>query len=301
MGSRRRRRPRAWQCGCRKPLIIRECTRYCHAMRARGSIQIKTAQRGRRRRVDATASRFPRPRSRRALGRAFPQVSGSGIACYDRGPFDDPVPLARAWSPRPASPCVAPVGSPVSSLSPHRPPSAMIRRLLARLMPGKSRKAGARARLRSRRPSDPPQPALARRARRHAQAARGRLQGVRRRRRGARPAARHRAQGLRHRDRRAARAGEAAVPPRVHHRPPLPPRARARRARKRSRSRRSAPRRPATTRPTSTAGCCPTTSTARRPRTRRGATSRSTRSISIRRPRRSGITSAASPTSARGG
>ena len=53
-----------------------------------------------------------------------------------------------------------------------------------------------------------------------------RLLGLRRRRRGARPAARHRAQGLRHRHRRAPRAGQAAVPPRAHHRPALPPGAR---------------------------------------------------------------------------
>ena len=46
--------------------------------------------------------------------------------------------------------------------------------------------------------------------------------------RGARPDAGHPAQGLRHRHRCAPGAGEAAVPPRVRHRPPLPPRARPR-------------------------------------------------------------------------
>ena len=108
------------------------------------------------------------------------------------------------------------------------------------------------------------------------------------------------AEGLRHRDRRDARAGQAAVPARVHHRPPLPPRARARRQRGDRGVDVPRARRPATTRPTSTAGSSPTTSTARRPRTPRGATSRSTRCTSIRRPRRCGTTSAASPTCARG-
>ena len=85
------------------------------------------------------------------------------------------------------------------------------------------------AHLRPRRASGTQDPDLARRAGRHPQAAAGRLQGLRRRRRGARPAARHRAQGFRHRHRRDAGTGQAAVPPRVHHRPALPPGQRARR------------------------------------------------------------------------
>ena len=96
------------------------------------------------------------------------------------------------------------------------------------------------------------------------EAAGGGIQGVRRRRRRARPAARPDAEGLRHRDQRDARAGEAAVPPRLHHRPPLPARARARRRGSARGLDVPRARRPATTRPTSTAGCCRTTSTARR-------------------------------------
>ena len=57
-------------------------------------------------------------------------------------------------------------------------------------------------------------------------AARGRLLRLRRGRRGARPAPRHRAEGLRHRHRRAPGAGQAALPPRAHHRPALSPGAR---------------------------------------------------------------------------
>ena len=87
------------------------------------------------------------------------------------------------------------------------------------------------------------------------------LQGVHRRRRRARPAAGLDAEGLRHRDRRDARAGEAAVPARVHHRPPLPARARARRRRSARSVDVPRARRPARSRPTSTAACCRTTST----------------------------------------
>ena len=111
-----------------------------------------------------------------------------------------------------------------------------------------------------------------------------------------------RPEGLRRRHRRHARAGQGAVPPRLHHRPALPHRARGLRprprARGRSRSRPSAPtstpprptRSAATRRPveaassaarrtssTPAAACCATTSGARRSRTRRGATSPSTR------------------------
>ena len=53
-------------------------------------------------------------------------------------------------------------------------------------------------------------------------------------------------------------------------------------------------------RPTSTAGCSPTTCTARRPRTPPAGTSRSTRFTSTPRPKRCGTTWAAWSTSARG-
>jgi len=60
---------------------------------------------------------------------------------------------------------------------------------------------------------------------RGAHAAGGRARGLHRRRRGARPAARPAPQGLRCGHRCHARAGEGAVPPRLHHRPALPHRA----------------------------------------------------------------------------
>ena len=107
------------------------------------------------------------------------------------------------------------------------PYAAMIRRLLARLLPRK--KSGARdPRIYGAgRPPGPPPAAGARRDRGDAQAARSRFQGLRRRRRRARSAARHRAEGFRHRHRCQARAGEAAVPSRLRHRSPLPARARS--------------------------------------------------------------------------
>ena len=168
----------------------------------------------------------------------------------------------------------------------------MIRRLLCPPMPGRPARE---PRIYARRRASGAREQVQRGARTViAEAARGGLQGVRRRRRRARPAARHRAQGLRHRHRRDARAGEAAVPPRLHHRPALPPRARACRRGVIEVSTFRAAQTRERRRPTSTAACCPTTSSARRPRTRRGATSRSTRCTSIRRPRRCGTTSAAS-------
>ena len=80
-------------------------------------------------------------------------------------------------------------------------------------------------------------PDAGRRARgaRGADARRGRLRGLHRRRRGARPAARPAAEGLRRRHQRHARAGQGPVPPRLHHRPALPHRARGVRPRPRAR------------------------------------------------------------------
>ncbi len=150
-------------------------------------------------------------------------------ACYDRRAR---VAIAASRHSPPGPPAPTPV--PAVVLLPcsgrlRRPDQAMIRRLLARLLPGRTRAGEPRIYGPGDHP-DPPQPAESRRARGDAAAAGRGLQGFRRRRRRARPAARDRAQGLRHCDRRAARAGQAAVPSRVHHRPPLPARARARRA-----------------------------------------------------------------------
>ena len=148
-------------------------------------------------------------------------------ACYDRRP---PLTLPRtALRARLAARLLpASVGAASAPPPPSFPP--MIRRLIARLLPGRP-VARSAARLRRRRRIRCAATRSARRAHGDAPAAGRRLQGVRRRRRRARPAARPRAQGLRHRHRRDARAGEAAVPPRVHHRPPLPARARPRRRR----------------------------------------------------------------------
>jgi poly(A) polymerase len=114
-----------------------------------------------------------------------------------------------------------------------------------------------------------------------------------------------RPEGLRRRHRRHAGAGQGAVPPRLHHRPPLPPGARGVRPRPRARGHRgldlpclprqrrgragAATRRPPRARlptrhtwSTPPAACCATTSGARRSRTRRGATSPSTRCTTTR-------------------
>ena len=150
---------------------------------------------------------------------------------------------------------------------------------------------------------------------------RGRPRGLHRRRRGARPAGRPAAEGLRRRHQRHARAGEGAVPPRLHHRPALSHRARGVRPRPRARGDRGLdlprlPRRqprpnrcsgnekhhrraswPARrTWSTPAAACCATTSGARRSKTPRGATSPSTRCTTTRRRRSWSTTTTASRT-----
>ena len=117
--------------------------------------------------------------------------------------------------PTPLSAAAAPLRATARSLP-------MIRRLLARLH---SRRGQGARDPRVYGPDDHPvrrDQLVQRRQPGHPPAAGGGLQGLRRRRRRPRPAARHRAQGLRHRDRRRARAGQAAVPPRLPHRPPVP-------------------------------------------------------------------------------
>ena len=157
----------------------------------------------------------------------------------------------------------------------------MIRRLLARLIPGRPARE-PRIYARGEHPVRRDQvPRGARMVMR--EAARSRLQGVRRRRRRARSAARprrrrtstsrptrrpsrsSRCSGARTSSAAASASCTCTSAPRC------------------SRCRRSArAQNAARTRPTSTAACCPTTSTARRPRTPPAATSRSTRSTSTR-------------------
>ena len=128
------------------------------------------------------------------------------------------------------------------------------------------------------------------------------------------------AEGLRRRHQRHARAGQGAVPPRLHHRPALSHRARRLRPRPRARGDRgldlpraarrrggragqrqredleaaSSPARRTSSTPA--AACCATTSGARRSKTRRGATSPSTRCTTTRPSRSWSTTTAASRT-----
>ena len=101
----------------------------------------------------------------------------------------------------------------------------MIRRLLARLLPGRPTRDPRI--YRAERASGTARSGVPRRTDGHRKTAGSRLPRVHRRRRRPRPAARPDAEGLRHRDRRHAGTGQAAVPARVHHRPPLSPGARA--------------------------------------------------------------------------
>ena len=135
----------------------------------------------------------------------------------------------RRWNASPPS-AAGPSSGSLHDQEIHRPPARQERRRAwARGAAGQARR-GRRGRARHR-----PGPARRLRGARGAHAQGGRARGLHRRRRGARPAGRAAAEGLRRRHRRHARAGEGAVPPRLHHRPALPHRARDLRPRPRPR------------------------------------------------------------------